>query len=68
MQAQNRDNTSGIHIVPAVQTKFPGHQIYRINGGIRYAPRGKNAMQSIRWIDPTLPYTGVYIGGSCMVW
>ena len=26
MQTQNRENISGIHVVPTVESKFPGHQ------------------------------------------
>lgn len=53
--------------MPIVQTKLGTKYIESMVGSDR-PPRGKNAMQSIGWIDPFLPYKGDYIGGRYMVW
>ena len=37
----NREKALGKHIVPTVDSKFTGHQVYRINGKIYYDPMGK---------------------------
>lgn len=53
----NREKASGMHIVPTVESKFTGHQVYRINGKICYDPMGKPHF-NVGWKD---------IGGRIMV-
>lgn len=41
MHTQDSEKTSGIHIVPTIERKFPGHQAYRIHDKIQYDLTGK---------------------------
>ena len=62
VQTQTKGKTSGIPMVPTVESTFPEHQAYRTNGRICFAAREKKCKAKCGIDKSSLPYRRVYTG------